>query len=105
MGSTSHVNDVIIKLEELQTIESNQSIDINAFSSETSYGYQYVYFIKEPNHKLLYCFIPKNSCTKMKQLFWRLITGEFLPLKNGTEQFELLHAYMEWYKPNTSFVA
>ena len=26
-------------------------------------------------HKLMYCYIPKNSCTKFKQLWWAMITN------------------------------
>ena len=70
---------------------------INAFSSQ-----RYIYFIKEPTHKLLYCFIPKNACTKMKQLFFRLITGKF---HQFTTDIELIHAKMESFKPSPQFVA
>ena len=55
-------------------------------------------FIHSPAHSLQYCYIPKNVCTKFKQLFYRLNTGKFF---NSSEN---IHAKIGYNDRNNSFI-
>ena len=83
--TTYDIDAIISSIDELdpanisvsQTIPSNTSLieeeTMNIFQYEHSGSKTRMHWIKDVQHKLLYCYIPKNSCSLFKMLFKAII--------------------------------
>lgn len=100
------VQDNYRKSRALPSVALNSSEAMNIFSTGTlSLPHRYLFFMKEARHKLLYCFIPKNSCTLFKSLLYAMSNNQTPQIPVDMEP---LHAEIDSngaYKPSAQFVA
>eukprot|EP01084_Bolivina_argentea_P021325 39616_1 len=89
---------------EQNSITNKENI-IKTFTQPMIYSKtRYIWYMKEPKNKLLYCFIPKNACTIYKTLLYAITNNKPLILDNN---IEIIHMKTEYapHKPTPQFIA